>query len=150
MGNEELLKKFGPCGLNCEKCFANSNGLIKYHSMELKKNFGGFESQAKRFQTLLEEPTFGNFPIFMRVLDYFSNIECKGCREEACKLFTDCKVKECSRNHKVEFCYQCDRFPCDESGFDENLKKRWITINERIKKIGLESYYEETKNLPRY
>jgi hypothetical protein len=146
----EILIKFGPCGLNCEKCFAHTKGNIKLHSKELSKYLGSFEIYAKRFVTLLDEPIFDNYPIFKRQLDYFSNVDCKGCREDNCKLFTDCKVKECSKDQKVDFCFQCEKFPCEDTGFDDNLKKRWITINNRIKEIGIESYYEETKNLPRY
>ena len=33
---------------------------------------------------------------------------------------------------------------------DEHLKRRWIQINKRMKEIGPESYYQETKDLPRY
>jgi hypothetical protein len=45
---------------------------------------------------------------------------------------------------------KCDAFPCDRTGFDEALRRRWIQINERIRKVGLASYYEETRDKPRY
>jgi hypothetical protein len=150
MEEKEIIFKFGPCGLLCEKCFAFSKGKIKEHSQELKNNLGSFEIYAERFVTLLNEPIFNNYPAFKALLDYFTQVECQGCREEKCKLFTNCKVKECTREHQVDFCYECDEFPCQKTGFDPNLEKRWLKINNRIKEIGILKYYEEVKELPRY
>lgn len=150
MDYKEILNKLGPCGLSCEKCFAYANGNIKFHSTELKKLFGSFETYAKRFVTLLSEPVFEKYPDFKQMLDFFSEVKCKGCRSEECKLFKDCNVKECSKKMQVDFCFQCQQFPCETSGFDGHLKKRWININDRMKKIGIENYYEETKDAARY
>jgi hypothetical protein len=50
----------------------------------------------------------------------------------------------------VDNCYQCNEFPCEKSNFDENLKSRWINMNKRMKEIGIEKYYEETNDKPRY
>jgi hypothetical protein len=147
---DEILKKLGPCGLNCEKCFAYTNGNIKYHSGELKKYFGSFDNYAKRFITLLDEPAFEKYSTFKDMLDYFSKVKCKGCRDEECKLFKSCNVKECSKQQKVNFCFECNDFPCEKTGFDENLKNRWLKINNRMKEIGIENYYEEIKDIPRY
>lgn len=36
------------------------------------------------------------------------------------------------------------------SAFDPNLKQRWLKMNIRMKEIGVEAYFEETRNLPRY
>ena len=72
---EKIKKALGPCGLNCEKCFANADGGIKYHSRKLQELLGNF---------------------------------------------------------------------------DDYLRKRWIEINQRIKEIGIENYYYEIKEKPRY
>ncbi len=45
---------------------------------------------------------------------------------------------------------KCEEFPCDHTGFDEHLYRRYVSINERMKEIGVEAYYEEVKNQPRY
>jgi hypothetical protein len=150
MDQKEILKRLVPCGLSCEKCFAYANGNIKHHSEKLKKYLGSFEIYAKRFVTLINETVFEKYPDFKQMLDYFSDVKCKGCRFEECKIFENCKVKECSNKKKVDFCFQCSQFPCDSSGFDGHLKIRWININNRMQEIGIENYYEETKDSARY
>jgi hypothetical protein len=150
MHYKDILKSLGPCGINCEKCFAFTDGKIKYHSRELKNYLGSFEIYAKRFVELLNDPVFENYPGFNKMLDHFSNVGCKGCRSDECKIFPGCKVKECSRNMKVDYCFLCTKFPCETSGFDGHLKKRWIHINNRMKETGVEKYFEETRDLPRY
>jgi hypothetical protein len=48
-----------------------------------------------------------------------------------------------------KFCYQCPDFPCNNTGFDEHLHKRSVDINNRMKEIGVEKYYEEVKDMKR-
>ena len=150
MEYNEILNKLGPCGLSCEKCFAFSNGKIQKHSVELKKNLGNFDVYAKRFIDLLDEPVFKKYPDFKVMLNHFSNVECKGCRKDECKLFMDCKVKQCSKGHSVDFCFQCAEFPCKKHGFDEHLEKRWIMIQNEMNDTCVEDYYNKTKDTPRY
>lgn len=146
----EISEKLGPCGLNCSKCFAFADGSIKKLSIELKDNLGNFEIYAQRFSELLNKPVFKKYPDFNEMLAYFSTVECKGCRNDECKLFAACNVKQCSKDHAVDFCFQCKEFPCNQHGFDEHLEKRWISINNRMKEIGVEAYYLEIKDIPRY
>jgi hypothetical protein len=147
---QDLLDKFGPCGLLCEKCFAYDKGPIYYHAEKLKQNLGEFDNYANRFATLLDEPKFANYPVFKEFLSLLSSSNCKGCRKQDCHLFSSCKVKDCYKEKKVDFCFQCTDFSCDHTGFDENLEKRWLKINYRIREIGLENYYDEIKDKPRY
>lgn len=84
------------------------------------------------------------------MLRYFSEAKCNGCREQACALFKNCNVRDCYRGKGIDFCFQCASFPCEQTGFDEHLQKRFISINEKIRKIGIENYYEEIKDVPRY
>jgi len=146
----EYLDKLGPCGVLCEKCFAYDQGPIKFHAEQLKSHLGKFDIYAKRFVELLEEPAFDKYPEFKELLNYFTSVECKGCRKEQCKLFIDCKVRDCHKVQGVDFCFQCPEFPCMNTGFDKHLYKRSVQINLRIKEIGIERYYEEVKNEPRY
>lgn len=150
MKKPEILEKLGPCGLNCSKCFAFINGSIKEHSNNLKESLGNFDIYAHRFNELLHEPIFKKYPDFKEMLTYFANVSCKGCRNDECKLFVSCNVKQCSRERLVDFCFQCNEFPCKKHGFDEHLEKRWISINERMKIIGVEKYFSEVKDKPRY
>jgi len=147
---QDLLDKFGPCGLLCEKCFAYDTGPIHFHAEQLKINLGEFDNYANRFSTLLDEPKFGDYPVFKEFLGLLSVSNCQGCRKQECHLFIDCKVKDCYKKMKVDFCFQCADFPCDHTGFDENLEKRWLKINQRIIENGLDNYYNEIKDKPRY
>ena len=146
----ELSNKFGPCALLCEKCFAYENGKIKYHAEQLKTYLGDFDVFAKRFVTLLDEPVFDKYPDFKELLTLLSTNNCQGCRKQECHLFKDCNVRNCYKEKGVDYCYQCEDFPCEHTGFDDNLKQRWLQINNKIREIGLENYYNEIKDKPRY
>ena len=150
MEYSQILSKLGPCGLNCSKCFAFIDGEIKQLSSELKENLGNFDIYAERFVKLLDKPIFSKYPDFKEMLSHFANAECKGCRNDECKLFQSCKVKQCSRDHSIDFCFQCEEFPCSKHGFDEHLEKRWITIQNKMMESGVENYYNEIKDLSRY
>lgn len=150
MKETEIKDRLAPCGLHCGKCFAFIGGDIKKHSSNLTIELGNFDIYAERFIDLLEEPKFGNYPEFKELLSYFSTVDCKGCRKEKCKLYKNCKVRVCVEEKNVDYCFQCSEFPCNKTGFDENLHKRSIHINNRIKEIGIEKYYNEIKDKPRY
>ena len=150
MTTEHIKSSIAPCGLSCEKCFAHVDGDIRRYSSKLKEKLGNFENYAKRFETLLDEPIFKKYPDFKEMLDYFASENCKGCRNEQCKLFKGCGVRGCHQEKQIDFCYQCDEFPCDRTNFDENLQKVWVRINEIIQKEGIENYHEKTIMHPRY
>ncbi|HUX52912.1 MAG TPA: DUF3795 domain-containing protein [Williamwhitmania sp.] len=147
---EYILNRLAPCGIHCGKCFAYADGTIRRSSVELKEALGNFDIYAQRFAELLEEPVFKKYVDFKELLAYFAAAQCNGCRNEACKLFKSCKVRDCHKEKGVDFCFQCPEFPCDNTGFDEHLYKRSVEINRRIEEVGFEKYYEEIKNKPRY
>ena len=150
MTNQQIKTALAPCGLSCENCFAHVDGDIRKYSLKLKEKLGNFGIYAKRFETLLEESIFKKYPDFKEMLDYFALENCKGCRNEQCKLFKDCGVRNCHQKKQIDFCCLCDEFPCKKTNFDEDLYKRWVMINEKIKETGLEQFYEKTKTRPRY
>jgi len=147
---EQIKAALAPCGLSCEKCFAHVDGDIRKYSVKLKEKLGNFDNYAKRFETLVGDPIFKKYPDFKEMLNYFASESCKGCRNEQCKLFTNCGVRACHQEKQIDFCHQCDEFPCKKTNFDEDLYKRWILINEKIKETGLEQFYEKAKIRPRY
>ncbi len=150
MTTDDIKAVIAPCGLCCETCFAHVNGEIRELSIRLKEKLGNFHAAARRFESMLEEPVFKNYPDFARMLDYFAADHCHGCRNEQCRLFKKCSVRPCHQEKGVDFCYQCDKFPCDNTGFDETLHKRWVAINKSIRKKGIQAYCETTRNSPRY
>jgi Protein of unknown function (DUF3795) len=147
MNYEEIKKILAPCGLNCMKCQAYAEGDIKGHATALKMLLGSFDSYAKRFSKFL--PVFKNYPAFKEILHQFSQANCNGCRKGDCK-YPNCGVAMCYKQKDIDFCFQCVDFPCEKSNFDPNLHERWIRMNRRMKEMGVEAYYEETKDQPRY
>lgn len=150
MDYEKIKNRLAPCGLHCGKCFAFVDGEIKKYSRLLKENLGNFDIYAERFADLLNEPIFEKYPEFKELLTLFASVECNGCRKEKCKMFKDCKVRDCHEAKNVDFCFQCSDFPCNNTGFDQHLYKRSVDINMKIKEIGVENYYEGIKDKPRY
>jgi len=150
MDYDQIKTRLAPCGLHCGKCFAFVDGEIKKNSKDLKESLGDFDVYAQRFVELINEPVLKKYPDFKSVLSFFASVECKGCRKEHCKLFKNCNVRDCHVNKKVGFCFQCSEFPCTKTGFDEHLNKRSVDINFRMREIGVEKYYEEIKDKPRY
>lgn len=150
MHYKNILTNIGPCGLNCSKCFAFKRGEISKLSSELKSKLGDFDVYAERFVDLLDEPIFEKYPDFKKMLNHFTDANCNGCREDSCKLFENCKVKQCSKDHSVDFCFECDEFPCSKHGFDDHLEKRWITIQNKMRNMGVKNYFLEIKDKSRY
>ncbi|MBA3011929.1 MAG: DUF3795 domain-containing protein [Proteobacteria bacterium] len=147
---EKITASLAPCGLDCEKCFAHVAGDIRHYAVKLKEKLGNFHINAKRFETLLDEPVFKKYSDFKEMLDYFAAENCNGCRNEQCKLFKNCGVRACHQEKQVDFCFQCDLFPCDRTNFDAGLYKGWVMINQKIKETGIEDFYEKAKTRPRY
>ena len=145
----EAMKRIAPCGLHCGKCFAFTEGTIHQEAGKLQRDLGDFGPYAKRFTTALD-PVFEKYPEFATFLDYLANAECRGCRAEKCKFYKGCKVRACVEEKGIDFCFQCDEFPCDHTGLDDNLYQRSVAINRRIAEIGVVAYYREVKDTPRY
>lgn len=150
MTSLHILEALAPCGLNCAKCFAHVDGEIRKSSQKLKQALGNFDVYAKRFETLIGDSIFKKYPDFKAMLDYLAEENCRGCRHEQCKLFKGCGVRVCHQEKNIDYCYQCADFPCKKTGFDEHLQIRWLKLNEHIRSVGIEQFFEETKDIPRY
>lgn len=146
---ENVLKALAPCGLSCERCYAYQDGPIVKLAIALKEELGNFGAFAERFAKRgMSE--FENWAQFKTLLDYIAAGDCQGCRLETCCAKPDCGVAECQRTGKMDFCYECAEFPCKKTNFDPHLEARWLAMNNRMKEIGIEAYYEETRTQPRY
>jgi len=147
MDYQDILRELGPCGLNCRKCLAHADGDIRRTSEKLRWLLGDFDRYAERFARF--SPVFKNYPAFKELLAYFAQADCEGCRSGRGK-YPNCEVVKCHLEKGVDFCFQCDEFPCDKANFDADLKRRWIRMNNRMKEVGVEAYLVETKDTPRY
>ena len=109
MEYQDILKILAPCGLSCRKCFAFSEGEIKMLSTKLQELLGSFGRYAERFSVFL--PVFKNYSSFKELLAYFTQSDCNGCRRGNCK-YPNCGIISCYQKMGVDFCFQCDEFPC--------------------------------------
>jgi hypothetical protein len=147
MEKEELLRKIAPCGLLCHTCIAAHDGAIQGHSQALLGLLDSFDGFAGQFSA--HEPRLSKYPDFKEVLQLFTEGACKGCRDGNC-MYPGCPVWPCIKETDYNFCFECDAFPCDKVDSDPMLRAKWLKANERMKEIGSEAYFSETKNEPHY
>lgn len=143
----EILRRLAPCGLSCAKCYAFRDGAVGRHARDLGESLGNFDIYAQRFSAFV--PQFEDYPAFRRLLGYLAESGCAGCRQGQC-IWPNCGVKTCFRGKGVDFCFQCDEFPCAKTNFDAHLEKRWIAMNRRMAEVGVEKFFLETNDQPRY
>ncbi len=146
---EEYIKsRLAPCGLSCGHCLAYAEGPIQEAASRLVHGLGPhFATYAERFEEM--NPIFRKYTEFSPLLDFFAKGSCQGCREKGC-LFEACKIPECVREQDVDYCFQCNDFPCARHGMPAGLAKRWRTNNETMAKIGVEAWFNGCNERPRY
>ncbi|MCP3922297.1 MAG: DUF3795 domain-containing protein [Desulfobacterales bacterium] len=128
----DFLKMTAPCGLDCFNCHFF---LAHEDENEMKK----VEALAERF----------NFEA--------DKMLCKGCRSHDGKIPLQmhiygekhfCAAYECIKKKGLDFCYECDDFPCDNlhpyADQAENLPHNYKVFNLcLINKMGLEKWANE-------
>ncbi|MFZ5633410.1 MAG: DUF3795 domain-containing protein [Bacillota bacterium] len=147
MNYEDVLKHLAPCGLDCNRCADYENGEIKQLSLKLLQLLGNYRRVAKMKSE--QKPEFNNYQQFEEMLASFSRASCSGCRGDNVLCFIVCQAKTCHREKGVDFCFQCDEYPCEKQ-FTGALRERWIQRNNRMKEIGAVQFYYEQLELPRY
>ncbi len=79
---------------------------------------------------------------------------CDGCRirNKKCAFLR----KQCSAllKQKIDFCYECDNFPCENlkrlnQGYEERYGTSLVGNLKRLKEIGLENWIKEQRQLYR-
>ena len=74
--------------------------------------------------------------------------ECQGCRSEKRSYFckNECKMVDCAKEKGIDFCVECDEYPCHELRIFKELRPHRIELWEnqkRIKEVGYAQWYEE-------
>lgn len=147
MVREELLRKVAPCGLLCYTCTAAKDGVIRGHSHALLRLLESFDGFADQFSA--HEPRLSKYPDFKDVLLLFSEAGCEGCRGGNC-MYPGCPVLPCITRKGVDFCFECDAFPCEEVDAESPLRAKWARANERMREVGAEAYFNEVKDTSHY
>jgi len=116
-------KLTAPCGLDCFNCELYEDNITEEMVLFISEKWGVPNTEAA----------------------------CKGCRQQGGKHFhipNGCATLDCAINKWVEFCCDCDEFPCSllapiadqAERFPHNMKVYNLC---RIKKIGLNRWAEE-------
>ncbi|ATW25089.1 DUF3795 domain-containing protein [Candidatus Formimonas warabiya] len=143
----EIVNKIAACGLDCSRCADYENGEIKKLSRRLQGLLKGYERLA--LIKAKTNPAFEGFKDFQELLNIFAGASCGGCSSQNVKCPIDCHAKTCHKEKKVDFCFQCDEYPCERQ-FEGKMRERWMERNNRMREIGVERYYEEQSKMPRY
>jgi len=124
MENTKLLT--APCGLDCFNCELYRNNLT--------------DEIRNMFSVKLGVPP--------------AEVECKGCREQKGERsgFPRCKTYDCANKMEVDFCFECEDFPCSKlqpaldgaDRFPHNIKLFNLC---RIKAVGLEEWSKEASGI---
>ena len=77
---------------------------------------------------------------------------CEGCKGEQVSVFCKkCGIKQCALDHQVEFCFECDEYPCEKlQNFknDDHPHHSVILKNlDSLKELGLEKWLELQQKL---
>lgn len=147
MDYEVILRELAPCGLDCSRCAAYGEGEIKKLSTMLNGSLENFEKIAEKMAGHV--PALAGFRQFKEVLEFFAGAVCPGCRSGGAQN-PFCSAKSCYKEKGVDFCFQCEEFPCSKSGYHSQLRDKWIANNSRMREVGVDQYYREQKSRPRY
>lgn len=143
----QVVERLAPCGIDCERCVMYAEGRVKNLATALHKALEGFENMAPRVAD--RYPALAAYGSFTDILDMFAGAGCTGCRNGG-SVLPFCAARTCFREQGVDFCFQCAEYPCDRNEYPENLVRRWRACNDRMREVGVEQYYEESLERPRY
>ena len=143
----EIVERLAPCGLDCRRCYGYSGGSIKENSTQLLESLSGLEKVAGMLEGVI--PAFKGYPQFKEMLEFLAGGSCPGCRQGGSK-FPLCSARTCFKEKGVDFCFQCDQYPCDRNRYHPPLRKKWLDNNNRMKEIGIEAFYQEQLGKTRY
>jgi len=144
---EAILDKLAPCGIDCARCVAFARGRVKNLAAELATALEGFENTAPRLADRV--PALAEYQRFVEILGFFAQATCAGCREGGSEL-PFCAARTCFGEQGVDYCFQCAEYPCDRNVYPENLARRWRSANDRMREVGVELYYRQSLEQPRY
>lgn len=144
---EQAIRDLAPCGNDCSRCASYENSKIVLLSKELNENLVNFENMAKKIKDFM--PIFNHYEEFLAILEHFSKGSCPGCRFSN-KPICQCSINKCHKKEKVDFCFQCSKYPCNPTTYNESLSKVWKKNNDDMKNVGIENFYSAQKEKTRY
>ena len=159
MEKEKLLNYIAPCSLLCSTCMAYKGGPVTECAKRLQVYCEGmceFLSQNQSEEDRKNTRAF--FDNFNAALWNLSGGSCHGCRSDSDQkggCLSGCVVPECVKEHGIDFCAECNEFPCQKAkeffgSVGGSLDKVWEVGSRRIREVGIETYYDEKKDVSHY
>lgn len=150
MKKEELLEHIAPCSLMCYTCSAYEKGVICETAGKLLMYMEGVQE----FYEKHNPGAADDHAVFIKELERSCMGVCSGCRNRehhGCSI-EGCFILECTKEHQVDFCGECDEFPCKKTGplFEEEVYLQWRKGNEEIREWGIERFWERHHETPHY
>lgn len=121
--------KVSVCGLNCVRC---DIFLAGHGNEDLRREIVEW-FRKERNETIRPE-----------------QVNCEGCREcLAVHWSPDCRMMLCATRRGVQYCFQCEDFPCkDVNDFGSDgvtHHERTVRNMKRAKEMGIEAWISEQK-----
>lgn len=145
--HQELLRLIAPCGMTCGTCSGYVRGSVVTYSRKLRQSLEGFASLAEQFASF--RSVFRHYPAFEEVLRELAAGACEGCRSGA-QPKPGCFVAPCVRSKGIDWCWQCDEFPCENVHYSARGREIWLSANQTMARIGVAAYWAQVSNLPHY
>ena len=150
MDKSEIIKKVAPCSLMCHTCSAYNDGIICVSAKTLLKYLEGI----KEFYEVHMPNAVESYNNFEGVLSIYAGASCSGCRStdhNGCSI-EGCFLLECTKNHGVDFCGECNEFPCKKTQgiFEEIVYRQWLEGNQQIREYGIEAFWKNNSENPHY
>ena len=111
MTDEKIKESIAPCGLCCETCFAHVDGDIRKYSLKLKEKLGNFHINAKRFETLLDNPIFANTLLSRRCWTILPRKIVRGVAMNSVSCLKTVEYARVTRKSRLIFATSVTSFP---------------------------------------
>ena len=151
---DTILNAIAPCAFCCMTCAAMENGIIAETSKKLRWYLDGYYEFSKKNLPLKYRAYSKKIKILTEQLENMSDRTCGGCRNGANKkcCIPDCFIPECAKLHHVDFCGECDEFPCNRAMdfFKGETLVQWEIHNNQIQENGVENYYKDAVSRSHY
>lgn len=152
MEKEKLLDYVAPCSIPCYSCISFKDGPASEGARRVYNYSEGwcefrsaYVPEEKREEWIKETKRFRDG------LKFLGGASCPGCRnnppsnKDGWGYLEGCVIPACVKEHGVDFCAECDEFPCDK--ICDKIRE---SGSRRIKEIGIEAYFEEKKDVSHY
>ncbi|MCI8441461.1 MAG: DUF3795 domain-containing protein [Provencibacterium sp.] len=118
MEREKLLHYLAPCSFLCYTCLALRDGAFSECAPRLlaySEDVCEFLTESFRLPPGEQKEQEAFFDAFYGTLGQLSGGGCHGCRSDAALkrgCLSGCGISDCVREREIDFCAQCEEFPC--------------------------------------